>query len=92
MVRLTARAGALLQRIPTERPLRLVLDSDGPLIGTSAPEPNDTVLFYEGGAVLRLSAQAEQALAGATIATGGTAAPDELVILGPNEPVDEQTQ
>ena len=92
MVRLTPRAGALLQRIPAQGTLRLVLDAEGPLIGASASAPDDTVLFHEGAPVLRLAADAAQALAGATIATGGTAAPDELVILGPNEPVDERTQ
>ena len=92
MVRLTERAGALLARIPAERTLRLTLDTDSPIIGAPAPAPGDTVLFHAGAAVLRVSAAAAAALTSSTIAVRGPEAPDDLVILGPNDPTDECSQ
>ena len=92
MVQITAQAGALLQRIPSVQTLRLVLDANGPLIGASSPATDDTVLFHNNQAVLRLAADAAAALDGSTIAIRGADAPDELVILGPGESINEGVQ
>ena len=92
MVHITAQAGALLQRIPSVQTLRLVLDANGPLIGASAPAADDTVLFHNNQAVLRLSSEASAALNGSTIAVRGADAPEELVILGPEESTVERAQ
>jgi hypothetical protein len=87
MITLTARAGALLQRLPTphadSRPLRLMTESGVFAIGTSSPSPDDDVLCHAGAPVLYLSAAAATALAGCTLTTRELPAGPALAIITP---------
>jgi hypothetical protein len=93
LVRLTERAGALLQRMQADgqfrNPLRVVEESDSFIVGMTEPATDDEVLFHEGVPVLRLSAAAAKALTGSTIASRDTATGEDLAIFGPGETVDE---
>ncbi len=86
MVMISDTAGTLLQQVQAGqegRVLRVEIDAAGLVIGTSAPETNDQVLFHDGRPVLRLSPEAAAALAGCTIDTQETAEGSQLTIVPP---------
>jgi hypothetical protein len=88
LVTITNAAGALLQQVQAGQGgpgiLRAEADAGDLVIGTSAPQAADEVLFHAGQPVLRLSPAAAAALAGCTIGVRDTAEGPSLAIIGPN--------
>lgn len=87
MVAISHTAGAMLRQLQTQQPdggrLRLDVDTTGWLIGASAPQSDDEVVFHEGEPVLRLSAAASAALTGCTITADTSPEGPRLTVLSP---------
>jgi hypothetical protein len=94
MVTITDAAAQLLTHIQTgldaSAMLRVVVEDGEFVLGASAGADNDEIYFHDGEPLLRLTAEAAQALDGFTFSTEDTPEGPTLAILTPEESEEDQ--
>jgi hypothetical protein len=94
MVALTDQAAALLQEAQEAQalpnPLRIEIARDQLTVGASEPAPDDEVLYRGDTPVLRVSAEAAEALTGYTLATQETPQGVGLTLIPPEEGLEDR--
>jgi hypothetical protein len=85
MVTMTDRAAEVLQELQREQgladPPRLVREQGSITLTATPPEPEDHIVYHDETPVLRMTAEVESVLAGATITTEETPSGIRLAIV-----------